>query len=99
LHQHWEVALLLHLQVGGSLDLLLTGGWVADFHDVDFLRVFTSFLLAEAEQGVLVLRRICDWHICESGCETLEDLLLSLFDEEKLHVAANGLVGSLVDTN
>jgi len=99
LHQHWEVTLLLHLQVRRSLDLLLAGGWVADFHDVDFLGVFASFLLAEAEERVLVLGCICDWHISESGCETLKDLLLSLFDEEKLHVAANGLSGSLVDTN
>jgi hypothetical protein len=99
LHQHWEVTVLLHLQVGRSLDLLLTSGWVADFHDVDFLGAFTRFLLAEAEEGVLVLGGICDWHISESGSETLENLLLSLFDEEKLHVAANGLIGSLVDTN
>ena len=99
LHQHWEVTLLLHLQVGRSLDLLLTSGWVTNFHDVDFLGVFTSFLLAEAEQGVLVLSGIGDWHVGESGCETLKDLLLSLFDEEKLHVAANGLIGSLIDTD
>ena len=99
LHQHWEVTLLLHLQVRGPLDLLLTGGWVADLHDVDFLGVLASFLLAEAEQGVLVLGGVRDWHIGESGRETLEDLLLSLLDEEELHVAANGLIGSLVDTN
>jgi len=99
LHQHWEVTLCLHLQVSRSLDLLLTRSWVADFHDVDFLGVFTSLLLAEAEQGVLVLGCICDWHISESGGETLKNLLLSLFDEEKLHVAANGLISSLVDTN
>jgi len=37
-----------------------------------------------------------DWHVGETGRETLQNLLLSLIDEEELHVAADCIGGSLV---
>lgn len=63
------------------------------------LSIFSSLLLTETEEGVLVVCLISDWHVSESGCKSLQNLLLSLFCEEKLHVAADGIVGSLIDTN
>jgi hypothetical protein len=66
---------------------------------VEFLGRFTSFLLTKAENVVLVIGCVGHWHISETGGKTFKDLLLSFLSEEKLHVAANGLVSSLVDTN
>lgn len=64
-----------------------------------FLSVFVGFLLTEAEQRVLVIIGVRDWHVGESSGETLKDLLLFLFNQEQLHVAANGIVSTLIDTN
>jgi hypothetical protein len=64
-----------------------------------FLSVFISFLLTEAEQRVLIIIGIRDWHVSESCGETLKNLLLFLFNQEQLHVAANGIVSTLIDTN
>ena len=50
LHEHWEVTILLHLEIGRALDLLLAWSWISNFHDMKFLRVFTGFLLTEAEE-------------------------------------------------
>jgi len=64
-----------------------------------FLSVFVGFLLTETEQRVLVIIGVRDWHVCESSGETFKDLLLFLFNQEQLHVAANGIVSTLIDTN
>jgi hypothetical protein len=64
-----------------------------------FLSILTSFLLAEAEERVFVIVGVSDWHISETSSETFKHLLLLFLSEEKLHVAANGVVGSLVNTN
>jgi hypothetical protein len=66
---------------------------------VELLCIFTSFLLTEAEDVVLVISSVSHWHISETGGETFKDLLLSFLCEEKLHVAANLLISALVDTN
>lgn len=99
LHQHWEIAILLNLNVSRSFDFLLAWSRVADLHNMKLLYRFTGLLLTEAEQAVLITIRIGHWHICESGCKAFQNLLLPFFCEEKLHVAANLVVGSLVDTN
>ena len=64
-----------------------------------FLSVFIGFLLTEAEQRILVIIGVRDWHVSESCGETLKNLLLFLFNQEQLHVAANGIVSTLIDTN
>jgi len=56
--------------------------WGANFHDVELLSVLVRLLLAEAEQGVLVVASVSDWHISEGGCKAFEDLLLSLLNQE-----------------
>lgn len=99
MHEHWEVTSLLHLKISRPLHLLLSWSWITNFHDVDFLGVFSRFLLAEAEQGVLVLGGISHWHVSECGGKTLQDLLLPLLDEEKLHMGADLLVLTLIDSN
>lgn len=66
---------------------------------MELLSTFSSLLLTEAENVVFVVSSVGDWHVGEAGSETLEDLLLSLLGEEKLHVTADALVGTLVDTN
>jgi hypothetical protein len=99
LHQNGEVTVLLNLDFSRSFELLLAWSWVSDFHDVKLLSAFSILLLAEAEEGVPVACDIADRHICESSSETLENLLLSLLDEEELHVAANLVVSSRVDAN
>lgn len=63
------------------------------------LGVLAVFFLAEAEEGVLIASVVADGHVSEGGGKTLEDLLLSLLHEEELHVAADLIVGSLVDSN
>lgn len=55
-----------------------------------------GLLLAEAEQGVLVVAGISDWHVGEGSCKPFEDLLLSLLDQKQLHVAANGIASTLI---
>jgi hypothetical protein len=99
LHQHREVSCLLHLEISRSLHFLLSWSRVADFHDVELLSCLTSLLFTEAEDVVLVVGGVGHWHVGEASGETLEDLLLSFLGQEKLHVAADGLIGSLVDTN
>ena len=66
---------------------------------MELLSTFSSLLLTEAENVVFVVSSISDWHVGEAGSETLEDLLLSLLGEEELHVTADALIGTLVDTN
>jgi hypothetical protein len=66
---------------------------------MELLSVLSSLFLAEAEERILVISRISHRHVSESGCKTLQDLLLSLFGKEKLHMTADGVVGTLVDTN
>jgi len=66
---------------------------------VELLGILVGLLLAEAEQGVLVVASISDWHVSESGSKTFEDLLLSLLNQKELHVAADGIACSLIDTN
>jgi hypothetical protein len=63
-----------------------------------FLSVFTSFLLTETKEWVLVLAIIGDWHVSEAGCEALKDLLQPLVHEEKLHMAANLAISSLINS-
>lgn len=64
-----------------------------------FLSVLVGLLLAEAEEGVLVIVSISDWHVGESSGKTFKNLLLFLFNQEQLHVAANGIGSTLIDTN
>lgn len=90
---------MLHLKVCRSFDFLLARSRITDFHDVELLGAFSSFLLTEAEHIVLVISGICHRHVGEARSKTFEDLLLSLLCEEKLHVTANFLVGSLINTN
>lgn len=78
---------------------MLARSRVSDLHDVELLSCLTGLLFTEAEDVVLVVSGIGHWHVGKASGETLEDLLLSFLGEEKLHVAANGLIGSLVDTN
>lgn len=66
---------------------------------MEFLGVFSSFLLTETEERVLMLGSISDWHVSETSGITLKDLLLSFFNEEKLHVSTDSLIGSLINTN
>lgn len=66
---------------------------------MELLSTFSSLLLTEAENVVFIVSSISDWHVGEAGSETLENLLLSLLGEEKLHVTADALIGTLVDTN
>jgi len=66
---------------------------------VELLCSFSCFLLTEAENIVLVVSSISDWHVSKASCETLKNLLLSFLSEEKLHVAADALIGTLIDTN
>jgi hypothetical protein len=66
---------------------------------MELLYRLTSLLLTETEQRVLIAVSIRDWHVCECGSETLQDLLLSLLGEEKLHVATDLVVSSLIDSN
>lgn len=99
LHEHWEIAVLLDLDIGRPLDLLLAWRRVPNLHDVELLNRFARLLLAETEQGVLVAVRVRHRHVGESGGEALQNLLLPLFGEEKLHVAADLVVGALIDSN
>jgi len=99
LHENWEVTILLNLDIGRPLDLLLTWSWVANFHDMQLLGLLSSLLLTEAKQGILVARRVRDRHVGESGCKTFKDLLLPFLSEEKLHVATDLVVSSLIDSN
>lgn len=55
-----------------------------------------GLLLAEAEQGVLVVAGVSDWHVGEGGCKPFKDLLLSLLDQKQLHVAADGIASTLI---
>lgn len=66
---------------------------------MELLGLLTSLLLTEAEQGVLVASGISHRHVSERCCETLEDLLLSLLSEEKLHVATDLVVSARIDSN
>lgn len=66
---------------------------------MELLGILVGLLLAEAEQGVLVVASISDWHVSESGSETFKNLLLFLFNQKQLHVAANSICSSLIDTN
>lgn len=99
LHKHREVTGLLHLDISRSFDLLLIRSRSSYLHNVKLLSIVASLLLAEAENVVLVVSSVGHWHVGEASSETLKDLLLSLLDEEQLHVAANCLICSLVDTN
>jgi hypothetical protein len=63
-----------------------------------FLSVFSSFFFTEAIEGIFVCSLIRDWHVGEAGCKTLKDLLLSLFNKEKLHVTTNSIVCSLINS-
>jgi hypothetical protein len=99
LHKHWEVTWLLHLEIGRSLNFLLTWSRIANFHDVEFLGLFSSLLFTEAEDVVFVVSSICDRHVGETSCKTFKNLLLSLLGEEQLHVAADCLISSLINTN
>jgi hypothetical protein len=64
-----------------------------------FLSVLIGFLLAETEQRILVIISVSDWHVSESGSETTKNLLLFLLNQKQLHVTANCIVGTLIDTN
>jgi len=66
---------------------------------VQLLGILVGLLLAEAEQGVLVVADIGDWHVSESGCKPFKDLLLSLLNQKQLHVAADGIACSLIDSD
>lgn len=55
-----------------------------------------GLLLAEAEQGILVVAGIGDWHVGEGGCKPFKDLLLSLLDQKQLHMAADGIASTLI---
>lgn len=66
---------------------------------MEFLGVFSCLLLTEAEKRILVFGGIGHGHVCESGSESLENLLLSLLDEEKLHMGTNLLVLPLIDSD
>ena len=63
------------------------------------LSIIISFLLTEAEERVLIVVGISDWHVSEASGKTLQNLLLFLFNQKQLHVATNSIVGTLVDTN
>jgi hypothetical protein len=60
------------------------------------LGALVGLLLTEAEQGVLVVAGISDWHVGEGGCKPFKDLLLSLLDQKQLHVAADGICSTLI---
>jgi hypothetical protein len=89
----------LDLDVSRLLEFLLAWCWVTNFHDVKLLSGLSGFLLAEAEEGVLILIVIRNWDISESSSKTFEDLLLAFLSKIQLHVAADGSAFSLVDTN
>jgi hypothetical protein len=99
LDQNWEVSILLHLDISRFLEFLLVGCWSTNLHNVKLLGVLIGLFLTEAEQGVLVVIGVSDWHISEGSCKPFKYLLLSLLDQEQLHMAADSMVRSLVDTN
>lgn len=99
LHKHWEVTLLLDLNISRPLEFGLARGWVTDLHNVKLLGLLSLFTLTETEEGILEGGVVSHWHVSESGGKTLEDLLLSLLSEKELHVTADLVVWPLEDTN
>jgi hypothetical protein len=66
---------------------------------VQLLGALSVFLLAEAEKRVLIACVITHRDVGEASSKSLQNLLLSFLDEEELHVTADGVISSLVDSN
>lgn len=73
MHEHWEVSLSVWREWDVSIlsELLAIRSWVSNFHEVDLLTSFSSFLLTEAEEVVLVASVICDGDVSEASSITL----------------------------
>jgi len=88
LHQNWEVAwsILSHLDVYCNFEFSIAWCGCADFHNMQTMDLFGSFLFTKAEDTVLVGRvGVGKWEICETSGITLDRLVLHLFDVVELH--------------
>ena len=102
LHQNREVtwSVLSHLNVYCDFELPIAWGGCADFHDVQTMDLFSSFLFTKAEDTVLVGRvGIGKWEICEASGITLNRLVLLLLNVVELHPCVDSLLVIRVKTN
>jgi hypothetical protein len=87
LHKDREITLNIrgHLNINTSLELLLSRGGIANFHEVNLLCCLSRFFLTEAENVVFVSDSIGNWDISKTTSISLKDLLLALLSEVELH--------------
>jgi len=102
LHDHWEVAWGIRSQsdLAHGLELLLAGGWGANFGDDQLLSSLTSLTLAEAEKlSFGGAWRITDWHLGEAGSVSLKWHGHRALDTVELDVGEDVPVGVTVEAD
>lgn len=102
LHQNWKVtwSVLSHLDVYRDFEFSIAWGRRADFHDVQTMDLFGSFLFTKAEDTVLVGRvGVRKWEICEASGITLNRLVLLFLDVVELHPRIDGFLVIRVKTD
>ena len=99
LHQNWEISHILDLNISWFLEFSSPWGGTSYLHNMKFLGHLSRFLFTKTEEGILISGGIRDWHICKACSETFKDLLLTFFNQVKLHMTAYIFVSALINSN
>jgi hypothetical protein len=94
LHKNGEITNSVgsHLHINLDSMFLSTGSGVSNFHNVELVNWFFGFLLAEANETVLVANVVSDWHLYETSGVGIQKLRLLDFSVEKLHACVQALL-------